>query len=186
MDADLRQRGSYLVLRQGAPVEILHQLLNESSAQDIYAEEDFTPYARQRDQAIASKLPLKLIQGQLVHHPLGIYKSNNSPYTVYSPFSKVWKNLLPHDLGIYQAPERIPTIPQIPSEPIPEHDQEKYFPVGEAQAQKRLEFFWPKKFMTMVSVATSSMLMGLLPCQPISTLVCWDYEPQPIVRGRRF
>ncbi len=137
LDADLRQRGSYLVLRQGTPIEVLHQLLNESGAQVIYAEEDFTPYARQRDQAIAAKLPLKRIQGQLVHHPLGIHKSDDSPYTVYTPFSKVWKSLLPDDLGISLAPEHIPTIPSIPSEPIPDCDQEIYFPTGEAQAKKR-------------------------------------------------
>ena len=141
LDADLRQRGSYLVLRQGAPIEVLHQLLRESSALDIYAEGDFTPYARQRDQAIAAKLPLKRIQGQLVHHPMGIRKSDDTPYSVYTPFSKVWKSLLPDELGISLAPERISTIPQIRSVSIPGYDQEMYFPVGEAQAQKRLESF---------------------------------------------
>ena len=33
LDADLRQRGSYLVHRQGAPIEVLHQLLNKIGAQ---------------------------------------------------------------------------------------------------------------------------------------------------------
>jgi deoxyribodipyrimidine photo-lyase len=145
LDADLRKRGSYLVLRLGAPVEVLHQLLNESGAKVIYAEEDFTPYARQRDQKIAAKLPLKRIQGQLVQHPLEIHKSDDSPYTVFTPFSKVWKSLLPDDLGISLAPERIPKFLQIPSESIPEYPQEKYFPVGEAQAQKRLETFLADK-----------------------------------------
>lgn len=145
LDADLRQRGSYLVLRRGAPVEVLHQLLNESGAQVIYAEEDFTPYACQRDQTIAAQLPLKRIQGQLVHHPLGIHKFDDSPYTVYTPFRKVWKSLLPDDLSISLAPDRIPTIPQIPSEPIPKYDQETNFPVGEVQAQKQLDSFLADK-----------------------------------------
>ena len=123
LDADLRQRGSYLVLRQGAPIEVLHQLLRESSALDIYVEEDFTPYARQRDQAIAAKLPLKRIQGQLVHHPMGIRKSDDTPYSVYTPFSKVWKSLLPDELGISLAPERISTMPQIRSVSIPVYFQ---------------------------------------------------------------
>jgi deoxyribodipyrimidine photo-lyase len=88
-----------LVIRRGNPGEVLQTLLNESGAQVIYAEEDFTPYARKRDQAVASALPLNLIQGQLVHHPLAIYKSDGKPYTVYTPFSKTWKNLLPIDLN---------------------------------------------------------------------------------------
>ena len=33
LDADLGQRGSYLMLRQGAPIEVLHQLLNKIGAQ---------------------------------------------------------------------------------------------------------------------------------------------------------
>jgi len=143
LEADLDQRGSYLVLRKGEPVEVLRQLLNESGAQVIYAEEDFTPYARKRDQTVAAQLPLKQVQGQLVHHPIEIRKLDGSPYTVYTPFSKVWKSLLPGDLGITQAPGDIPTIPAISSEPIPEYDQEKDFPAGEAQAQERF-----KKFLT--------------------------------------
>ena len=145
LEADLSQRGSYLVLRRGEPVEVLHQLLSESGAQVIYAEEDFTPYALRRDQAVAAQLPLKQVQGQLVHHPVGIRKSDDSPYTVFTPFSKVWKSLLPGDLGLSQAPEHIPTIPAISTEPIPSFDQEMYFPVGEAQAKKRLDAFLADK-----------------------------------------
>ena len=145
LDDSLRTRGSHLIVRWGKPRDVLRQLLNESGAQVIFAEEDFTPYARQRDQAIATKLPLKLIQGQLVHHPMGIHKSDDRPYTVYTPFSKVWKSLLPDDVGISLAPECIHTIPQIRSVPIPEYDQETDFPVGEIQAQKRLESFLADK-----------------------------------------
>ena len=120
LDADLHSRGSYLVIRRGKPLDVLRQLLNESGAQAILAEEDFTPYARQRDEAIAANLPLKLIQGQLVHHPLGIHKSDGRPYTVFTPFSKTWKRLLPHDLELFPAPEKILTCNGISSEPIPE------------------------------------------------------------------
>ncbi len=141
LEADLRQRGSYLVLRNGHPTEVLPQLLQESGARVIFAEEDFTPYALSRDQLIAQNLPLNLIQGQLVHHPLGIRKPDDSPYTVFTPYSKVWKSLLPNNLGISEIPEHIPTIPEISSDPIPDYDPEKCFPVGEAQAQKRLRSF---------------------------------------------
>ena len=87
LEADLSQRGSYLVLRRGEPVEVLRQLLSESGAKVIYTEEDFTPYARKRDQAVAAQLPLRQVQGQLVHHPEGIRKSDDSTYTVFTPFS---------------------------------------------------------------------------------------------------
>jgi deoxyribodipyrimidine photo-lyase len=145
LDADLHSHGSYLVLRRGKHLNILRQLMNESGAQNVLAEEDFTPYARQRDQTIASKLPLKLIQGQLVQHPFTIHKSDGKPYTVFTPFSRAWKRLLPHDLGLSPAPEQIPTIAGIPSEPIPEYPPEQAFPVGEGEAQQRLDTFLVKR-----------------------------------------
>jgi deoxyribodipyrimidine photo-lyase len=141
LDTDLRSRGSYLVIRKGNPIDILRQLLNESGAQVIYAEEDFTPYARQRDEDIIDHLPLKLVQGQLVHHPLEIHKPDGTPYTVYTPFSKAWMSLLPADLNPIPAPEHIPTIPGIFSEPLPEHPREFLFPASEAEAQNRLQGF---------------------------------------------
>jgi deoxyribodipyrimidine photo-lyase len=141
LDNELQRRGSYLVIRRGNPGEVLQALLNESGAQAIYAEEDFSPYARKRDQAVASALPLNLIQGQLVHHPLAVYKSDGKPYTVYTPFSKTWKNLLPRNINSIYTLEEIPTLPAIPSNSIPEYPQERHFPAGEIEAQKRLSSF---------------------------------------------
>ncbi len=141
LDADLRSRGSYLVFRSGNPLSVLRQLMNESGAQMIYAEEDFTPYARQRDEAIAGKMPLRLVQGQLVHHPLGIQKSDETPYSIYTPFSKAWKSFLPDDLDLSPPAEHIPTTPGIPSEGIPAFPIEEHFPVGETETNKRLESF---------------------------------------------
>ena len=141
LDDDLRKRGSYLVIRRGKPRIILRQLMIESGAQMIYAEEDFTPYARHRDKSIAADLPINFIQGQLVHHPDRIRKADGTPYTVYTPFSKIWKNLFPGDLMPVPAPEKIPTISEIHSDPIPEHLQDSTFPASEATAQDRLQSF---------------------------------------------
>jgi len=141
LDDDLRARGSYLVIRRGDAAEILRGLMKESSSEVIYAEQDFTPYAHQRDQAIAAELPLKLIQGQLVHHPLSIQKPDGKPYTVYTPFSKAWKALLPDSLGLSPAPERLSTHPQITSDPLPSSAQDALFPAGEDEAQRRLKSF---------------------------------------------
>jgi deoxyribodipyrimidine photo-lyase len=141
LDADLNSRSSYLVIRRGKPRDVLRQLLVESGARAILAEEDFTPYARQRDEATAASLPLKLIQGQLVHHPLGIHKSDGRPYTVFTPFSKTWRRLLPREMEYSPAPENIPTTSGIPSEHLPECPPEQSFPVGEGEAHHRLETF---------------------------------------------
>ena len=46
LNAELEQRGSRLIVRSGAPRQVLAELLLEANAQTIFAEQDFTPYAR--------------------------------------------------------------------------------------------------------------------------------------------
>ena len=141
LDADLRERGSRLVVRSGEPVEVLRQVLAESGAQAIFAEEDFTPYARQRDAAAQAVLPLTLIQGQTVHHPLAVMKSDGSPYTVYTPYSRTWKGFLPDLQDETSPPATISTPADLRSKPLPEYPSSDHFPAGEAEAQGRLEAF---------------------------------------------
>src|SRR5829696_1058901 len=91
LDKDLRARNSYLVIRDGRPVEVLRQLLGETNAKAIYAEEDFTPYALKRDEEVARHLPLRLVHGQTVHRPVDVLKADGKPYRVFTPYSKAWK-----------------------------------------------------------------------------------------------
>ncbi len=139
--ADLQARSSTLVVRHGDPLAVLEQLLVESGAQTIVAEDDYTPYARRRDEAVARRLPLELVQGQLGVPPPGVLKSDGSPYRVYTPFSKAWMRSLPADLGMVPAPEHIPTISGLASEPLPAAPPHSYFPAGESEAHRRLQDF---------------------------------------------
>lgn len=145
LDKALRARGSYLVLRRGEPLEVLRQLLAESGASAIYAEEDYTPYARARDERIARDLPLTLVQGQTIHHPMALLKPDGSPYTVFTPFSKAWKAALPTDLTPLPAPQRISTPSGLHSEPLPETKPDPHFPAGEEEALLRLKRFTASK-----------------------------------------
>lgn len=141
LDKDLRARGSYLVIRTGKPAETLQNLVRETRAQIIFAEEDFTPYARRRDQEVARHLPLQLMQGQTAHHPTAVLKADGKPYTVFTPYSKAWKAKLPPALKLYPAPEKINTPSGIASEPLPGFKVSPMFPSGEQEALVRLEEF---------------------------------------------
>ena len=145
LDEALRRRGSYLVVRQGKALEELSRLFEETKADGIYAEEDLSPYARSRDAAVARQLPLHLVAGLTVHRPDMIAKADGSPYTVYTPFSRRWKELLAPDPGsLLLAPQRIPTPPDIGGLPIPDRPllpESVPFPPGEREAQRRLAAF---------------------------------------------
>ena len=141
LDRDLRARSSYLVVRQGKPLEVLQRLVDETKAELIYTEEDFTPYARKRDSEVARHLPLQFVHGQTVHHPTDIRKSDGNPYIVFTPHSKAWKAKLPSLMHLYAAPEKINTPSGVSSEPIPGFKVSPLFPAGEQEALVRLEEF---------------------------------------------
>ncbi|MEO5887457.1 MAG: deoxyribodipyrimidine photo-lyase [Anaerolineales bacterium] len=141
LDADLQEHGSYLVIRKGKPVEILHQLIEETDTTEIFAEEDFTPYARKRDAEIARTLPLRLTEGQTVYHPGAVLKADGKTYKVYTPYSKTWKSRLPASLELLPAPEKINTPAGIKAETLPLFEKSPLFPAGEKEALVRLEEF---------------------------------------------
>ncbi len=141
LNRDLRARNSYLVLRRGRPVEALNRLVQETNAETIFAEEDFTPYALKRDGRVARNLPLQLIHGQTIHHPGAVLKADRTAYTVYTPYSKVWKSRLPSKVSVLPAPEQINTPAGILSEPLPKFRVSPLFPAGEKEALVHLEEF---------------------------------------------
>ncbi len=146
LDGELRQRGSRLILRRGSPAEVLAQVAAESGAAAIYAEADYSPYARRRDAAVAHSLPLKLVGGPSLHHPEAVVKADGTPYTVYTPYMRAWKSQpLPRPDSILPAPSRIPfpaleLVSEIGELNLPT-DAAQIFPANEAEAQHRLMAF---------------------------------------------
>jgi deoxyribodipyrimidine photo-lyase len=146
LDADLRERGSRLIVRYGRPQQILNAILEESGAGAIFAEEDFTSYARRRDEQIAESLPLTLTAGLVVHPPGTVLKPDGDPYIVFTPFKKkAWlERPLPQPADLLPAPDKINTLESIQSEALPtEPKLPKAMPFipGEAEAQRRLRAF---------------------------------------------
>jgi len=166
LDGGLRARGSRLVLRAGDPKEVLRGLLAETGASAIYAEEDFTPYARSRDGRIAGQLPLRLVQGQTVQHPAALRKPDGNPYTVFTPYARAWKALLPADLAPSPAPDLLPSVPGIPSESIPLSDKRVLFPAGEDEALRRLDVFIGKSLLSYVEARDRMDLDGTSALSP--------------------
>ncbi len=142
LDEQLRTLGSRLILRAGKPTEELLRLTQESGAAHIYAEEDYSPYSRKRDQEVASRLSLQLVLGLTVYHPNAVKKQDGTPYTVFTPFSKAWKSLPQPDESIHAPTPHFLQIPDgIHSLPIPDAAPVEDFPAGEKEAEKRLQDF---------------------------------------------
>jgi deoxyribodipyrimidine photo-lyase len=140
LDADLRKRGSRLLLRRGEPAEVLSGLIQESGAATIFALEDYSPYARQRDAEVARLFPLKLLMGVTIYHPASVRKPDGGPYTVFTPFSKAWK-ALPQPGALRGTVDCLAPIPDLASEDIPSTVSSVIFPAGEEEALRRLDGF---------------------------------------------
>jgi deoxyribodipyrimidine photo-lyase len=146
LDADLRARGSRLIVRRGAPRTELTQLIGETGATAIYAEADPWPYARNRDGDIAARLPLQLTPGITVRPADLVCKADRSPYTVFTPYSRAWQALPPPSRAdLRPAPERLPApLAGLASMPVPARPaltSDVPFPPGEAEALRRLHAF---------------------------------------------
>lgn len=147
LDNSLRSCGSYLVYRRGNPVDILPIMLQETGAGVIFAEEDYSPYARTRDGSVSDAAPLELTPGRTVHHPELVVKPNGTPYRVFTPFRRAWMSTpkpAPH--SILTRPERIPTPQGVYTHPLPEMPGIRTFGAGEEQAFIRLRDFIDGEF----------------------------------------
>jgi deoxyribodipyrimidine photo-lyase len=143
LDADLRRRGSALVVRRGDPLEALQALCIEIGADGIFAEADVSPYARRRDERVKRELPLTLTPGVTVHPPETLRKADGAPYTVFTPFSRMWQSL-PFPGSPLPAPERLPALLPVASLGVPEAPQYPFvrsYSAGETEAQRRLVVF---------------------------------------------
>ncbi|HNB70588.1 MAG TPA: deoxyribodipyrimidine photo-lyase [Acidobacteriota bacterium] len=118
----LSQAGSYLVVRQGDPAQVLDQLLNETQAEAIFANRIVDPYfrtqGRQLDQRLRQRgCEVRSCQDVMLHPPQSVLTKAGTPYTVFTPYKN---NALTVPVQTPQpAPHRITTPAGIASEPIP-------------------------------------------------------------------
>ncbi|MGK7395788.1 MAG: cryptochrome/photolyase family protein [Candidatus Cyclobacteriaceae bacterium M3_2C_046] len=96
---ELTARGTGMDIRYGQPFAIWQQLLKEYPIGMVYANKDYEPYARQRDKQIYQLLeshgiPFKAKKDQVIFEKNEILKKDGKPYTVYTPYSRQWKQKL--------------------------------------------------------------------------------------------
>lgn len=91
----LEAMGSTLLVLQGKPEDIWPQLLEEHRVQAVFTNHDYEPYAIARDNALrqllaARNIPLHTFKDHVIFEKDEVLKSDGSPYTVFTPYSKRW------------------------------------------------------------------------------------------------
>ena len=97
LDRSLQGYGSRLLIRHGRPAEVLPALVREFGVTGVAANNDYSPYARRRDAAVAAALdvPLHCFDDLALRAPGAVFKDDGQPYTVYTPFKNRWRALPP-------------------------------------------------------------------------------------------
>ena len=80
-------------------MDVFKKLTKDFEIDTVFCNEDYEPEAIQRDKDVADFLEKKNIQlksckDQVVFHKDEVVKKDGKPYTVYTPYSKKWKEVL--------------------------------------------------------------------------------------------
>jgi len=104
---ELEKHGSSLLVLYDKAEYAWDKLLKEYKIAAVYANQDYEPYAKERDKAIAQKLvkqdiELKTYKDQVIFDGDEVVKNDGSPYTVYTPYMRKWyETLKPFHLKAY-------------------------------------------------------------------------------------
>ena len=95
MNEQLKEQGSCMVFRKGKPKKVWEQLVQEYTIAAVYTNKDYEPYARIRDKEVmdvleAAGIPLIRVKDQVIFEEREVMKKDGTPYTVYTPYKKVW------------------------------------------------------------------------------------------------
>lgn len=99
ISSDLKKINSDLWVFYGKPLEIFYTLKNEINIDKVFTNHDYEPYAIQRDYEIKQLLNKDSIEfltfkDQCIFEKREILKPDTEPYTVFTPYSKKWKEKL--------------------------------------------------------------------------------------------
>jgi len=123
LEADLKSRGSRLIVRRGEPASVLLDLASETGATKLFFGRHYEPYEIARDNRVketmlANGIEVTTQKESILFEAGEILTKEGKPYTVYTPFkNSVWPRLrdIPKPIAIPNHLKPHHTINQIES-----------------------------------------------------------------------
>lgn len=96
---ELNQVGSGLKVFIGKPLAIFKALIEKKEFEALYCNHDYEPYARQRDAEVEkicreNGINFSSYKDQVIFEKDEVLKDDGTPYSVFTPYSRKWKNKL--------------------------------------------------------------------------------------------
>lgn len=95
MDQELKKSGSSILIKNTSPKEAFTQILDEYEIDTVFTNQDYEPYAKQRDTEITQILADKgskflAYKDQVIFDRDEVMKPDKTPYTVFTPYKRKW------------------------------------------------------------------------------------------------
>ncbi|WP_313503366.1 cryptochrome/photolyase family protein [Kaistella carnis] len=95
LNQHLEKTGKSIKIYYGKPLEIFKELVQDNDIEAVFCNEDYEPSAIKRDLEIKeylnkNKIDFQSFKDQVHFHKDEILKSDGTPYTIYTPYSKQW------------------------------------------------------------------------------------------------
>lgn len=99
MHKDLKKHNSGIYVYYDAPLEAFKKIIQDFKVDKVFCNRDYEPQAIRRDRQIADFLlqhhiQLRDFKDQVIFEKNNILKNDLSPYTVFTPYLKKWKENL--------------------------------------------------------------------------------------------
>lgn len=99
LNIELLKLGSSLLVLHDDPLSAFKAICNSFTVKDVFTNHDYEPYAIERDLQISEWLKSQGIsfnsyKDQVIFEKSEIVKADGTPYTVFTPYSKIWKQKL--------------------------------------------------------------------------------------------
>jgi deoxyribodipyrimidine photo-lyase len=123
---EFQKFNSSLQVYFSSPEVVFGQLAGKFQMQAVYANTDYEPAAIARDEKVTQVLQSKGIEfhsfkDQIVFHKNEVVKTDGSPYTVFTPYSKKWKeNFANHPMRFFESEKLLPNLKHLSSDYFPE------------------------------------------------------------------
>jgi len=99
LQEQLNNIGSSLLILYNKPLEAFQKIIKDYDVKEVFTNHDYEPYAINRDNDIStwlkkSGIGFSTYKDQVIFEKSEVVKSNGEPYTIFTPYSKTWKQKL--------------------------------------------------------------------------------------------
>jgi deoxyribodipyrimidine photo-lyase len=99
MNESLKGHGTSIYVFNDQVEQVFEKLSDQFDIKEVYTNHDYEPYALNRDSTISNLLTSKNIlfktfKDQVIFEKSEVMKSDGTPYTIFTPYSRKWKEKL--------------------------------------------------------------------------------------------